>query len=334
MTLADQRDGINRHFAVSALIKPVADGLAVIRDSRRMPSGMDPLDRILGGGFRFGDLVLVGGRPGVGKTIVGLQWARAMAESGAIVVIASYEHDERTLLARLIALEIGMLELGPVNAEVEAIVTSLLNGDWGPGTDSGRHPLVRAAVSRVETYSDRLVLLPASRLRLELAGLEQAFSELEAERKALVVDYVQKVPIAGTTSSWDPEGARVVAERMKELALSTRGVVIAIAAVDEEGLATRRVRLPHLRSAAALSYEVDIAIMMNEKALATSRVHLAYDLTRIEEFERRVVFSIEKNRSGRSGIDLEFTKDFQRFRFIPDGGFVAETLIDGVVVET
>ena len=201
MALTDKRAGINRHFAVSTLIKPTADGLAVIRDSRRMPTGMDPLDRILGGGFRFGDLVLVGGRPGVGKTIVGLQWARAMAESGAIVVIASYEHDEQTLLARLIALEIGMLELGPVDAQVEAIVTSVLNGDWGPGTDSGRHPLVRAALSRVETYADQMVLLPASRLHLELPRLEQAFSEVEAERKALVVDYVQKVPIAGTASS-------------------------------------------------------------------------------------------------------------------------------------
>ena len=32
----------------------------------------------------------------------------------------------------------------------------------------------------------------------------------------------------------------------------------------------------------------------------------------------------------------QFTRcgKYQRFRFVPDGGFVAETLIDGVVVET
>ncbi len=109
--------------------------------------------------------------------------------------------------------------------------------------------------------------------------------------------------------------------------------MVAIAAVDETGLKSRRVRLPHLRSAASLSYEADIAIMMNEKVLCTSRVHTAFDLTRIEDFERQVVFSIEKNRSGRSALDIEFEKDFGRFRFVPEGQFVAETLIDGIVVD-
>ena len=334
MVITAENDQIERHFSVSALLAPAADGLSVARDSRRLPTGMDPLDRILGGGFRVADLVLLGGRPGVGKTIVGLQWARAMARSGASVVFASYEHDEQTLLGRLIALELGMLELGPIDAEVEAMVAGVLNGDWGPSSDAGRHPLVRAAVAQVESYAKRFVLLPAARLRIDLARLEELYVAVEAERKVLVIDYIQKVPIPGVSTSWDADGARLVAERMKELALSTSSTVIAITAVDEAGLLSRRVRLQHLRSAATLSYEADVVIMMNEKALATSRVHLAYDLTKIGNFEARVIFSIEKNRSGVAAIDLEFVKDFGRFRFVPDGGFVAETLIDGVVVET
>ena len=333
MAIPDHTTRVTDDFTVSSLISPTGDGLSVVRDSRRAPTGMDPLDRVLGGGIREGDLVLVGGRPGVGKTVVALQWARAVARSGGTAMVASYEHDEVTLLGRLVAMEIGMLELGPVDAQVESLVTAALNGEWGPGTDAGRHPLVRAAVAQMETYADNLVLLPASRLRLDLNQIELAFAESPAEHKMLVIDYVQKVPIAGASTSWEAEGARLVAERMKELALATKGVVVAIAAVDESGLRARRVRLPHLRSAASLSYEADIAIMLNEKVLATSKVHLAYDLTRIEEFEKRIVFSIEKHRSGRSGMDLEFVKDFQRFRFVPEGGFVAETLVDGVVVE-
>src|ERR671933_582132 len=39
----------------------------------------DPLDSVLGGGVRAGDLVLVGGRPGVGKPIVTFQWDRHTA---------------------------------------------------------------------------------------------------------------------------------------------------------------------------------------------------------------------------------------------------------------
>jgi replicative DNA helicase len=323
----------DRDFTVSSLLSGGAEGLSVVRDARRAPSGMEPLDRILGGGFRMGDMILLGGRPGVGKTIAGLQWARAAARDGSTAVVVSYEHDEQTLLGRLLALEIGMLELGPVDLQVEQLVTACLNGEWMAGDEAGRHPLVRAAVAQVETYADRLVLVPASRVRIDLAGIEELFAAVDTDRKLLVVDYVQKVPIAGRLSSWDADGARDVAERLKELALSAGGAIVAIAAVDEAGLQARRVRLPHLRAAAAMSYEADIAIMMNEKALSTSKVHLAYDLTRLEAFEKRIVFSIEKNRSGRSALDLEFVKDFQRFRFEPDGDFVAETLIDGVVVD-
>ncbi len=333
MALASNHESIERNFAVSSLLQPAADGLSIVRDTARLPTGMDPFDRLLNGGFRPGDFVLLGGRPGVGKTILGLQWARAMAQSGATAVVASYEHDEQTLLGRLVALEIGNLELGPVDGEVERLVSGVLNGELAPSTETGRHPIVRAALARVETYAARLLLIPAARLRLDLDGLESAYAAIPGDRKALVIDYVQKVPVGGSHSSWEAEGARVVAERLKELALATNSAIIAIAAVDELGLQARRVRLPHLRSAAALSYEADVAVMMNEKALCTSRVHLAYDLTRVEEFERTVVFSIEKNRSGRAGVDIEFEKDFARFRFVHEGNFVAETLIDGVVVD-
>jgi len=333
VALLDDINGMERHFSVSSLLQPAGDGLAVVRDTARLPTGFDPLDRVLGGGFRRNDLVLLGGRPGVGKTIAGLQWARAIALSGATAFVASYEHDEQTLLGRLIALEIGMLELGPVDMETEALVAGVMNGEFTSVSDVGRHPLVRAAVTRVEMYARRLILVPAARLRLSLDRLELAYSEIDAERKALVIDYVQKVPIAGPSTSWEADGARLVAGRLKELAMSTESAVIAITAIDEIGLRSRRVRVDHLRSAASLSYEADIAIMMNDKALCTSRVHTAFDLTRIEEFEKRVVFSIEKNRSGRSALDLEFEKDFGRFRFDPIGDFVAETLIDGVIVD-
>lgn len=333
MALLDDVNGVDRHFAVASLLRPAGDGLTVVRDTARLPTGFDPLDRVLGGGFRRNDLVLLGGRPGVGKTIAGLQWARSIALSGAVAFVASYEHDEQTLLGRLIALEIGMLEVGPVDMETEALIAGVLNGEFTSASDVGRHPLVRAAVTRVELYAERLILVPAARLRMGLERLEQEFAAIEAERKGLVIDYVQKVPISGSATSWDADGARLVAGRLKDLAMSTASAVVAIAAVDEAGLRSRRVRVEHLRSAASLSYEADIAVMMNDKALCTSRVHTAYDLTRIEEFEKRVVFSIEKNRSGRSALDLEFQKDFGRFRFIPDGDFVAETLIDGVTVD-
>jgi len=70
-------------------------------------SGFHPLDDVLNGGIRAGDLLIIGGKPGQGKTIAAPQWARHMARTGHTAIFACYEHDEVTLLTRLLACELG-----------------------------------------------------------------------------------------------------------------------------------------------------------------------------------------------------------------------------------
>ncbi|MDH3194648.1 MAG: DNA repair protein RadA, partial [Acidimicrobiia bacterium] len=57
----------------------------------RLRSAVGEFDRVLGGGFVPGGVVLVGGEPGVGKSTLLLQVAGAMVESGARVLIATAE---------------------------------------------------------------------------------------------------------------------------------------------------------------------------------------------------------------------------------------------------
>ena len=73
------------------------------------PTGYEPFDAVLSGGLRAQDLVLVGGRPGIGKTVALLQWARQVAIAGRHAVYVCYEHSEDTLLTRLLSLELGEL---------------------------------------------------------------------------------------------------------------------------------------------------------------------------------------------------------------------------------
>ena len=51
----------------------------------------------------------LGGRPGVGKTVASLQWARWMAMQGNTAIYVCYEHSPHSLLGRLLALELGSL---------------------------------------------------------------------------------------------------------------------------------------------------------------------------------------------------------------------------------
>src|SRR5207247_9599970 len=58
-------------------------------DRRR--TGIGELDRVLGGGVVPGSLVLIGGDPGVGKSTLVLQAARALAETAPPVLYVSAE---------------------------------------------------------------------------------------------------------------------------------------------------------------------------------------------------------------------------------------------------
>ena len=53
--------------------KPVKISEISLSDEDRISTGMDELDRVLGGGIVPGSLVLVGGDPGIGKSTVLMQ---------------------------------------------------------------------------------------------------------------------------------------------------------------------------------------------------------------------------------------------------------------------
>ncbi|MEA2546237.1 MAG: replicative helicase, partial [Chloroflexota bacterium] len=77
-----------------------------LADYEPIPLGMAPLDRMLGGGIRPGELMLIGGAQGTGKTTLALQMARNVAASGqAYVLYVNFEHDDADMLNRLISLE-------------------------------------------------------------------------------------------------------------------------------------------------------------------------------------------------------------------------------------
>ncbi|MBA3959445.1 MAG: AAA family ATPase, partial [Chloroflexi bacterium] len=71
-----------------------------------VPLGFTPLDKAIGGGLRAGELLLIGGAQGTGKTTMALQMARNIVLGGqASVLYVCFEHDEEYLLNRVIAME-------------------------------------------------------------------------------------------------------------------------------------------------------------------------------------------------------------------------------------
>ena len=68
------------------------------RPLQRLSSGYGELDRVLGGGLVPGSLVLLGGDPGIGKSTLLLQCARAMAAGSTVLYVSAEESAQQVKL--------------------------------------------------------------------------------------------------------------------------------------------------------------------------------------------------------------------------------------------
>ncbi len=294
------------------------------------PTGFPVLDSFLGGGLRPGELALLGGPQGLGKTTFALQVGAAAAHAGHPVLFVSFEHDPHALLERLLAMEAGEnagLEAPDARAVREVLEVS--------GADRAsllermaRRPGGAEAVTVLRDMADRFVILRGGPLT-DVAAISATVQDLAARISApplVVVDYVQKV-----AGSEGPESERMVdvVGGLKDLALGLAVPVFGIAAADRDGIKVgRRLRVHHLRGAAALAYEADVVLLLNEKYDVVARHHLVYAATNADRFKAYAVLSIEKNRGGLDKVDLEFRKRFEQSRFDRQGAVVAEQLVD------
>ncbi len=98
-------------------------------EAPRLPSGMAELDRVTGGGFVRGSVLLVGGDPGIGKSTLLTQATSLLARAGHRAVYISGE--EAVAQVRLRAERLGLAD-APVQlaaeTSVEDIVSTLSEG--------------------------------------------------------------------------------------------------------------------------------------------------------------------------------------------------------------
>lgn len=298
--------------------------------ARVWPTGFPALDAVLTGGLRSGELVLLGGPAGQGKTTLGMQVARNAVAAGGTAVVFSYEHESHTLLERLISMEAAELDPGEVAGVID-VRRALETADRGESLESVLGTLRggTAALAGLAGYGERLQVHESSGVTTTLEQIRDSVfrvAEATGQPPLVLLDYIQKVPVDRPT---EDERVTAAAEGLKDLALSAGVPVVAISAADKDALAAgHRLRAKDLRGSSALAFEADVLLIVNDKVDIVSREHLLYNLGNIERFREWSVFSIEKNRHGRAGVELEFAKDFEHGRFHPEGQEVSERLID------
>src|SRR3954471_6886617 len=100
------------------------------REAPRLPSGVPEFDRVTGGGFVRGSVLLMAGDPGIGKSTLLIQAAAALANTGHRAVYISGE--EAVAQVRLRAERLGLgkapVELA-AETSVEDIIATLSQGE-------------------------------------------------------------------------------------------------------------------------------------------------------------------------------------------------------------
>mgnify|MGYP001199924221 CR=1 FL=1 len=97
------------------------DGLAL--DAPRLPTGIVELDRVTGGGFVRGSVILLGGEPGIGKSTLLIQAAAALAKAAHRVIYISGEEAAAQIRLRAQRLD---LTHSPVELASETSVEDIL----------------------------------------------------------------------------------------------------------------------------------------------------------------------------------------------------------------
>src|SRR5437899_695500 len=141
-------------FETVAGTKSVVTPLASVeaKESRRIASGLEEFDRVLGGGLVPGGVVLLGGDPGIGKSTLLLQAMAAIGGAKRALYVTGEESAEQIAMrARRLGLVNAPVEL-QAEVQLEAIVAAIRS----------RQPEVVVIDSIQTVYTEALESAPGS----------------------------------------------------------------------------------------------------------------------------------------------------------------------------
>jgi DNA repair protein RadA/Sms len=153
---------------VSAPARPIVE--IDVEAARSRPTGVDELDRVLGGGLVPGAVVLLAGEPGVGKSTLLLEVARRYAEDGRALVVTG---EESVAQVRLRAERTGALhpdlylaaetDLAAVLAHLDAVKPGLLVVDSVQTVASPAVDGAAGGVTQIRAVSSALIAVAKER---------------------------------------------------------------------------------------------------------------------------------------------------------------------------
>ena len=207
-------------------------------------TGLRPLDKLLGGGLLCGGLYVLGARPGMGKTTLGLWIAESVAKT-APVLFVSLEMGEREITAKRIARESGL-------SYTDMLMGSLSDAEYD------RLALAAAEIGKRAMTINRkpgASVLDIGRMARKVPGL-----------KLVVVDYLGLVR-PSSTKAGRYEAVTQISNDLKQLARTLGVPVLTLAQLNREvsSRADKRPALSDLRDSGAIEQDADGVMLLHRE---------------------------------------------------------------------
>jgi len=203
------------------------------------------LNRLFDGGFRAGELVFLGARPGVGKTALALEIARCAAKSAPVLVI-SREMVVLSLARRLVAQD-GQI----------------------PASELRRNVVAYADMGRMSASFERLSGLDLwlTDEAVSLKDISQLVDTPPAGRPAwglVIVDYLQLVRSPESVKDRRLQ-VEAVSQGLKGLALEHKIPVLCLTSLRRPQVNGTRPTMADLRESGELEHDADIIILLHRE---------------------------------------------------------------------
>ena len=191
----------------------------------RSRSGSPRSTRRSAPGLRAGELLLIGGAQGTGKTTMALQMARNIASGGqANVLYICFEHDEQYLLNRLIAMESALAHLPHKTGAIKIQdVRKEILGTWmaegGGAAQLASNPRLRPSLDRIARYGQNLFLLRGSQTASTIDNIRKLVQQHRAAVRRPAARRVRRLPPEGAP---DPRAGRTRPRRSPTSSTASR----------------------------------------------------------------------------------------------------------------
>lgn len=287
------------NFPIDDILEESARTMSSGEVDVHLSSGLKSLDRAIGG-FRRGEYAILAGRPGMGKSLVSLAFAKNVARRNYGVMIFSLEMTRQQLGARIIS-------EGVWSSTAKVPYVGILSNEL---SDYDRERAVRSAIESKGTMAmlvDEQAALTVSEIAARTRAARESFRKEGKTLDFVIVDHIGKIRPSGRYKGNRVHEVGEVSNALSEIAKNEQVALLALSQLNRsvESRENKRPGLSDLRESGDIEQDADLVMFAYRDAyyLERAKEEPGSDAeflrqNRLEQKQNILEISIAKQRNG------------------------------------